>query len=72
MLLFSDVKSWKGRASLAPSAARRLEAHLELPGTVVLFGHPRRLAEVPGVHPVLCAWSGDEAMQRAAAQVLVR
>lgn len=71
VLLFADVKSWKGRATLKPFIVHQLAAHLETPATVVLFGHPRRLEEIPGDHPVLCAWSGDEVMQRAAAQLLL-
>jgi len=70
VLLFADVKSWKGRAGLSPESARHLEAALAEPAVVVVFGHPRRLADVPGDHPVLCAWSGDETMQRAAARRL--
>jgi hypothetical protein len=37
--------------------------------TVVLFGHPRLAAEVPG-GAVLAAWSGDPVMQEAAARRL--
>lgn len=71
VLLFADVKSWKGRAGLKPFVRHQLAAHLETPATVVLFGHPRHVAEIPGDHPVLCAWSGDEVMQRAAAHFLL-
>ncbi len=70
VLLFADVKSWKGRAGLAAESRARLAALLAERATVVLFGHPRRLAEIPGGGSVLCAWSGDEAMQRAAARRL--
>ena len=35
---------------------------------MVLFGHPRRLAEIPGPGAVVCAWSGDVVMQEAAAR----
>jgi len=70
VLLFADVKSWKGRAGLSAGSAAALQTQLTTPATVVLFGHPRRQTEIPGVGPVLCAWSGDEAMQRAAAQRL--
>jgi beta-glucosidase-like glycosyl hydrolase len=72
VLLFADVKSWKGRAGLSTESAAALSAQLATPALVVLFGHPRRQTEIPGVGPVVCAWSGDEAMQRAAAQRLVR
>ncbi len=67
ILLFADVKSWKGRAGLSAESLAALAAHLERPAPVILFGHPRRLSEVPGLAPVVCAWSGDVAMQRAAA-----
>ena len=71
VLLFADVKGWKGRAGLSADSRRRLGALLERPATVVAFGHPRRVADVPGDGPVLCAWSGDTLMQEAAAHRLV-
>ena len=67
VLLFADVKSWKGRAGLAKASLEALEGLLTPTTPVVLFGHPRRQVEVPHLGPVLCAWSGDEGMQRAAA-----
>lgn len=70
VLVFADVKSWKGRAQLSAESSARLTELLKSAAPVVLFGHPRRQVEIPGVAPVLCAWSGDEAMQRAAAQKL--
>ena len=69
--LFADVKGGKGRATLAAATRRSLAAALAAPATVVLFGHPRLLAEVPGGGPVWCAWSGDVPMQRAAAERLL-
>jgi beta-glucosidase-like glycosyl hydrolase len=67
VLVFCDVKSWKCRAGLSDENRARL-AHLAADAAaVVLFGHPRRLVDVPGTVPVLCAWSGDTGMQRAAA-----
>ena len=72
LLLFADVKSWKGRAGISEESARQLDELLATPAIVVLFGHPRRQAEIPGGSSVICAWSGDEAMQRAAAQALAR
>ncbi len=70
VLLFADVKSGKGSATLKPAIRRELESRLARPAVVVLLGHPRRLAEIPGDHTVLCAFSGDEVMQRAAASLL--
>jgi beta-glucosidase len=70
VLLFADVKSWKGRSRLSEVSRKRLAALLERRSTVVLFGHPRRIEEIPGDHPILCAWNGDVLMQRAAARWL--
>ena len=39
---------------------------------VVLFGHPRRAADIPEAPAVLCAWTGDRVMQDAAARWLAR
>lgn len=69
--LFADVKSWKGRAGLAKSSIETMQGLLTPTTPVVLFGHPRRQLEIPHLGPVLCAWSGDEGMQRAAARRLV-
>jgi len=38
---------------------------------VVLFAHPRLASVVPAEVPLVCAWSSDAAMQRAAARWLV-
>jgi beta-glucosidase len=71
VLVFCDVKSWKGRAALSPESRRSLRAALAKPATTILFGHPRLAAEVPGAGALLCAWSGDTLMQQAAAEALL-
>ena len=71
VLLFADVKSWKGRSGLSAESQARLDALLATRATVILLGHPRRLADIPGDGPVWCAWSGDVAMQEAAAHKLM-
>jgi len=71
VLVFADVKSWKCRAGLSAENARRLADLARDAAVVVLFGHERRIADVPGTCPVVCAWSGDTVMQRAAAQRLL-
>jgi len=68
--LFADVKSWKGRAGLSPESAAKLKGLLAPRTPLVIFGHPRRQQEIAHPGPVLCGWSGDEAMQRAAARRL--
>jgi len=70
VLLFADVKSWKGRAGLSVESLTKLKELVDAKTLVILFGHPRRQLEITGLGPVVCAWSGDEAMQRAAAQRL--
>ena len=71
VLVFCDVKSWKGRASLSAESRRSLASALARPATTLLFGHPRLAADVPGSGPLLCAWSGDLLMQQAAAEALL-
>jgi beta-glucosidase-like glycosyl hydrolase len=71
VLVFCDVKSWKCRAGLSDENHERLARLAADAAAVVLFGHPRRVVDVPGAVPVLCAWSGDTGMQRAAAQRLL-
>jgi len=71
VLLFADVKSWKGRSGLSAESRARLAKLVDQGTPVILFGHPRRLADIPGNGPVFCAWSGDVAMQQAAARFLI-
>ncbi len=70
LLVLSEPRAWKGRAGLGPEARERL-AH-EAPGAdlVVLFGHPRLAAEVPGERPLLLAWHRQRLMQEAVARWL--
>jgi beta-glucosidase-like glycosyl hydrolase len=70
VLVFCDVKSGMGRAGLSDENRARLAQLARDAAAVVLFGHARRLADVPGAAPVLCAWSGDVGMQTAAARRL--
>jgi beta-glucosidase-like glycosyl hydrolase len=67
-LVFCDVKSWKCRAGLSDENAAALTALAKDAAVVVLFGHARRVADVPGAAAVLCAWTGDVGMQAAAAR----
>jgi len=71
VLVFCDVRSWKGRSTLSPESRRALAAASARPATTLLFAHPRLAAEVPGTGPVLCAWSGETLMQQAAAEALL-
>ena len=68
VLVYSEPRSWKGRADLGArsrAALRRLVPGAQL---VVLFGHPRLAAQIPGRVPILLCWHGQMLMQRAAAR----
>lgn len=72
VLVYSEPRSWKGRADLGPrsrAALRRL-----VPGAtlVVLLGHPRLAAQIPGRAPILLCWHGQGLMQRAAARWVLK
>lgn len=64
--LYSEPRSWKGRADLGPRTRGALRRTVPGAALVVLFGHPRLATEIPGAAPVLCAWHGQPLMQRAA------
>jgi beta-glucosidase-like glycosyl hydrolase len=68
VLVYAEPRSWKGRAELGArsrAALRRLVPDATL---VVLFGHPRLAAQIPGAMPLLLCWHGQRLMQRAAAR----
>jgi beta-glucosidase-like glycosyl hydrolase len=71
LVIFSEPRSWKGHALLSArsvAAVSRLATQSDL---VLLFGHPRLLAQIPGNAPVVCAWHGQPLMQEAAARWVV-
>jgi len=68
VLVYAEPRSWKGRADLGPqsrAALRRLVPGAQL---VILLGHPRLAAQIPGTAPILLCWHGQALMQRAAAR----
>lgn len=66
--VYADIRAWKGRPGLSARARDALGAVLDArpETTVVLFGHPRLAADMPGRN-VLAAWGGEAVMQGAAA-----
>jgi hypothetical protein len=73
VLVYAEPRSWKGRGNLGARSLARLARLAPQAVLVVLFGHPRLAAQIPGEAPVLCAWHGQALMQRAAARwVLAR
>jgi len=71
VLVYAEPRSWKGRGDLGARSLDQLERLVPQARLVVLFGHPRLAAQIPGDAPVLCAWHGQALMQRAAARWLV-
>ncbi len=68
ILIYAEPRSWKGRGDLGARSVAQLERLAPSAKLVVLFGHPRLAAQVPGDAPILCAWHGQALMQRAAAR----
>jgi beta-glucosidase len=74
VLVYAEPRSWKGRADLGPASVAELERLVPGASLVILFAHPRLVAQIPPSRnvPVLCAWHGQALMQRAAARWITR
>ena len=76
--LFGETLAGKGRAGYSEATRQRVQQLVDSARTaardaiVILFGHPRLAAEIPGAGTILCAWGGDRAMQEAAGRRLAR
>lgn len=70
VLAFAEPRASKGRAGFGPDSLAALSAHADA-DVVIVFGHPRLVAEVPGDAPVLVAWHRQRLMQEAAARWIV-
>jgi len=68
ILVYAEPRSWKGRGDLGARSVAQLERLAPSATLVVLFGHPRLAAQIPGEAPIVCAWHGQALMQRAAAR----
>lgn len=71
VLAFAEPRASKGRSGFSEENRRRLAELAPEASLVVLFGHPRLLAEIPGRAPVLLAWHRQRLMQEAVARWLV-
>jgi beta-glucosidase len=67
VLAFAEPRASKGRAGFGPASLAALHRALDA-DAVILFGHPRLAAEVPGRGPLLLAWHRQRLMQEAAAR----
>jgi len=74
--LYADIRAWKGRPGYSEKSIKRVRELVAARGangvTAVLFSHPRLAPSLGLDVPMLCAWGGEEVMQRAAARVLAR
>jgi len=70
VLAFAEPRASKGRAGFGPASLAALARHADA-DAVIVFGHPRIAAEVPGDAPVLLAWHRQRLMQEAAARWMV-
>ncbi len=71
VLIYSEPRSWKGRAMLGARSLTAVERLVPEADLVVLFGHPRLLQQIPGDAVVLVGWHGQSLMQEAAARWVV-
>jgi beta-glucosidase-like glycosyl hydrolase len=69
VLAFASPRASKGRAGFGPQSLAMLDASRDA-DLVVLFGHPRLAAELPGGPPVVLAWHRQRLMQAAVARWL--
>lgn len=70
VLAFAEPRAAKGRAGFGAESLERLRGLAEGASLIVLFAHPRLVAELPGSCPVLVAWHRQRLMQEAVAEWL--
>jgi hypothetical protein len=66
VLAFAEPRAWKGRPGFGAEAGAVLASEGPRADLVVLFAHPRLVAEIPGSAPVLLGWHRQRLMQEAA------
>jgi len=69
-VVLCEPRASKGRAGLSERNAAALGAAARVADLVLVFGHPRIAAGIPGSAPVLLAWHRQRLMQEAAARWL--
>jgi beta-glucosidase len=68
LLTFAEPRAWKGRSGFSAESRAALVQAAPGAALVVLFGHPRLVAEIPPGPPVLLAWHRQRLMQEAVAR----
>jgi beta-glucosidase len=72
VLVFAEPRAWKGRSGFGAGTHEALSHYGSGANLIVLFGHPRLLAELPSQAPLLLAWHRQRLMQEAVARWLRR
>ena len=70
VMVFIEPRAWKGRSGFGAGTREALSHHGSGADLIVLFGHPRLLADLPSRTPVLLAWHRQRLMQEAVARWL--
>lgn len=70
VLAFAEPRAAKGRPGFGPASLERLGELAKDAALIVLFAHPRLVAELPGNCPVLVAWHRQRLMQETVAEWL--
>jgi hypothetical protein len=70
VVVLAEPRASKGRAGLGSKVKESLRASAPDARLVMVFGHPRLVAEIPEGPPVLLAWHRQGLMQAAAARWL--
>ena len=68
VLAFAEPRASKGRVGFSATNLARLASDAPKAAVVILFGHPRLVAEIPGEAPVIVGWHRQRLMQEAAAR----
>jgi beta-glucosidase len=71
VIAYSEPRAWKGRAGLGQESVARLREAAPSADLILLFGHPRLAAGIPGRAPVVIAWHRQRLMQEAVARWLM-
>ena len=70
VMVFIEPRAWKGRSGFGAGTREALSHHGSGADLIVLFGHPRLLADLPTRTPVLLARHRQRLMQEAVARWL--
>ena len=71
VIAYAEPRAWKGRGGFGEESIARLREAAPSADLILLFGHPRLVASIPGRAPILVAWHRQRLMQEAVARWLM-